>query len=186
MHQHLGFSPLCPPRRLPAFFTILAHPFPPFNSMILPMPPTQKPIGPRRSSIKSWAVGSSGIINIYFKSVVMANKLTVASFPPPLVLMPQFQKPNVAVYSITPSTITWKLSTWTSRLATVSLLADIAILSSLSTVPCNTIRLLFSRLSPQRTLYLHSVSSVLQLVCWHVAFTQTVISNCLAWQSANI
>jgi hypothetical protein len=34
---------------------------------------------------------------------------------------------------------------------------------------------LASRLCPQRTLYLQSVSFVLRLVHWHVAFTQTVI-----------
>jgi hypothetical protein len=170
MHQCLAFSPLCPPRRLPAFFTILAHPFPPFGRVIPPMPTTQRPIGPRRSSIKSWAVRSSGIINIYFKSDVMANGSTVASFPPPMVLIPQFQKPNKEVCSIAPTTITWTLSTWTSCLETVSLLADIAMLSSLLTAPCDTIGLLASRLSPQWTLYLHSVSSVLQLVCFNVAF----------------
>ncbi len=186
MHQHLAFSSLCPLRRLHAFFAILAHPFPPFNRVILPMPPTQRPIGPRRSSIKSWAVRSLGIINIYFKSVVMVNGLMVASFPPPLVLMPQFQKPNKAVCSIAPNTVTWMLSTWASRLATVSLSADIAMLSSSSTLPRDAIGLLASRLSPQRTLYLHTISSVLQLVCWHVAFPQTVISNCMVWQSANI
>jgi hypothetical protein len=141
MHQRLTFSPLCPPRRLPAFFTILAHPFPSFDHVIPPMPPTQRPIGLWRSSIKSWAVGSSGIINIYFKSVVMVNGLMVVSSLSPLVLMPQFQKPNKAVCSIAPSTITWMLSTWTSCLAVVSLLADIAILSSRQ--PCHAIQLDF-------------------------------------------
>ena len=186
MHQCLAFSPLCPPRRLSTFFTILAHPFPPFDCVTLPMPPTQRPIGPRRSSIESWAVGSSGIINIYFKSVVMANGSTVVSFPPLLVLMPQFQKPNKAVCSIAPNTIILTLFTWTLCLATVSLSADIAMLSSLLTPPRNTIGLLASRLSPQWTLYPHSVSSMLRLVCWHIAFTQTVISSCLVPGSVNI
>ncbi len=53
-------------------------------------------------------------------------------------------------------------------------------------VPRRTIGLLASRLSPQRTLYLHSVSSVLQLACLHVAFISTAISICLVWWSANI
>jgi hypothetical protein len=48
------------------------------------------------------------------------------------------------------------------------------------------IGLLASRLSPQQTLYLHSISSMLRLVCWHVAFTWTAISNCLVRRSANI
>jgi hypothetical protein len=186
MHQLLAFSPLCPPRILPAFFTILAHPSPQFDRVIPPMPPTQRPIGPWRSSIKPWAVRSSEIINIYFKSVVMANGLTVTSFPSHSVLMPKFQKPNKVVFSIVPNTITWMLSTWTLRLATVSLLADIAMLSSLLTAPHDTIGLLASRLSPQQTLYLHSVSSVLWLVHWYIAFTWTVISNCLVWRSADI
>jgi hypothetical protein len=43
------------------------------------------------------------------------------------------------------------------------------------TAPRDTTRLLALRLSPRQTLYLHSISSVLQLVCWHVAFPQTVI-----------
>ena len=186
MHQCLAFSPLCLPWRLPTFFSILAHPFPPFDHVTLPMPPTQRPIGPQRSSIKSWAVRRSGIINIYFKSVVIVNGSTVVSLPPLLVLMPQFQKPNKAVCSIAPNTITWMLFTWTLHLATVSLSADIAMLLSLLTAPRNTIRLLASRLYPQRTLYLHSISSVLRLVCWHVVFTQTVISSCLVWRSVNI
>jgi hypothetical protein len=71
-------------------------------------------------------------------------------------------------------------------LATVSLSADIAMLSSLLTPPRNTIGLLASRLSPQWTLYPHSVSSMLRLVCWHIAFTQTVISSCLVPGSVNI
>ncbi len=175
IHHCLAFSPLRPPRRLPAFFTILAHPLPWFDCVIPPMPLTQRPIGLRRSSIELWAVGNLEIINISFKSVVMENEWTGASFPPPLVLMPQFQKPNVAACSIALNTFTWMLSTWILRSMTVSLSADIDMLSSLLTEPCDTTGLLALRLSPQRTLYLHSVSSLLRLVHWHVAFTQTAI-----------
>jgi hypothetical protein len=163
-NPHLGSYPRCPPRRLLASFTILAPPSSEFGRAILPMHPTQKLIGRRKNSIVSWAVGSSCTINISSKSDGRADGLMAASFHHLLVLMLPFQRPKEEGHWIVPNTAILMPCTWISRSATVSLLADFVMPSSLLTKPHVTIGHLVSRLSLLLTSSLLFATSGLRLV----------------------
>jgi hypothetical protein len=100
----------------------------------------------------------------------------VASFPPPLVLMPQFQKPkggglfNHTKYHYLDAVhmdISFGDCVSVSRYCYALILVDRATEYNWTFG--------FKTLSLADILYLHSISSMLRLVCWHVAFTQIVI-----------